>query len=93
MTLGEEVYMPIVITDRSTIKPGEIYEDPFYHPCLCVRVENKEVTGISLVDGSYPRAADLGASAVRKLTVEEAWEWRRRGPIDMNVPAEVRWWK
>ena len=84
--------MPTTILDATGIKPGEIYEDTLYHPCVCVAVENMEVTGISPIDGSYPRSADIGVSNVRKLTPEEAWLWRRCGPSDANIPKAHRWW-
>jgi hypothetical protein len=84
--------MPTTVTNVSEIRPGEIYEDTAYHPCLCIAVQNGEVTGISLVDGSYPRTADIGVSNVRKLTLEEAWRWRKFGPNDVVVPADHRWW-
>ena len=83
--------MPVDIT-VADIRPGDIYEDLFCHPCLCVKVENGEVTGISLVDGSYPRAAVIGIGDVRRLTLLEAWHWRRFGPKGTVVPVEQRWW-
>ena len=52
--------IPISRAEADQLKPGDIYEDPSYHPCLCLAVENLEATGISLIDGSYPRAADIG---------------------------------
>lgn len=60
--------------------PGDLYEDVFYHPCLCVVAceADDEIWGISLIDGSYPRSTSLGFSAPRKLSVEEAWELKRR---------------
>jgi hypothetical protein len=65
------------------ISPGDIYEDVFFHPCLCVGVEDGAAWGISLIDGSQPRTVDLGISGVRKLTVQQAWEWKQRGPEAM----------
>ena len=62
------------------ISPGDIYEDVFFHPCLCIGVEDGAAWGISLIDGSQPRAVDLGVSGVRKLTVQQAWEWKLKGP-------------
>jgi hypothetical protein len=62
------------------IAPGDIYEDVFFHPCLCIGVEDGAAWGISLIDGSQPRTVDLGVSGVRKLTVQQAWEWKQRGP-------------
>jgi hypothetical protein len=61
------------------VKPGEIYEDPFFHPCLCLGVNNGAVWGISLIDGSYPRTTDLGVSGVRKLSLQQAWENKLKG--------------
>ncbi|MDO7843282.1 hypothetical protein [Sphingomonas immobilis] len=60
--------------------PGDLYEDVFYHPCLCVAVdeENDGIWGISLIDGSYPRSTSLLFSVPRKLAVEEAWEMKRK---------------
>jgi hypothetical protein len=61
---------------RIGIQAGDIYEDSARHPCLCIEVdyENDEIWGISLVDGSHPRACSLLSSGVRKMTVEEAWK-------------------
>jgi len=84
--------MPTIVSSAADMIPGDIYEDTFYHPCLCLSVQNLEVTGISLVDGSYPRAADIGVSRVRKLTLEEAWHWRRFGSTDAAIPLDHRWW-
>jgi hypothetical protein len=84
--------MPQLVQSVADLQPGDLYEDSAYHPCLCVAIENMEVMGISLVDGSYPRADDIGASGVRKLTVEEAWQWRLHGPCDAEVSTENRWW-
>jgi hypothetical protein len=83
------------ISEPSEIRPGDIYEDSAYHPCLCIKVDGYSVSGISLVDGSYPRSEDLGPSGVRKLTVEEAWHWRRFGPTDPDVEISPKncWWK
>ena len=84
---------PISRGEADQLKPGDIYEDPYYHPCLCLAVENLEATGISLIDGSYPRAADIGVSDVRKLTLEEAWHWKMFGPRDAVISSEYRWWQ
>ena len=64
--------------EDTQIKIGDIYEDCDYHPCLCVGVDHEgddiAVWGISLIDGSQPRACSLSYCGVRKLTVSEAWE-------------------
>lgn len=63
------------------IRPGDIYEDGFFHPCLCIGVDDSSIAwGVSLIDGSYPRAADLDMDGVRRLTVAQAWEWKMKGP-------------
>jgi len=57
-------------------KPGDLYEDVFGHPCLCVGVSkaDDEIWGISLIDGSHPRACSLQRSDIRRLSVTEAWD-------------------
>ena len=84
--------MPVNVENFDDLAPGDLYEDGAFHPCLCVRVFQGGVTGISLVDGSYPRSADIGVSGVRKLTPEEAWRWRLKGPDDEEIPSASRWW-
>ena len=65
---------------QEDISPGDIYEDVFFHPCLGIGVEQGAAWGISLIDGSQPRTVDLGVSGARKLTIEQAWEWKLKGP-------------
>ena len=61
------------------INPGDIYEDGFYHPCLCFWSNDGFVFGVSLIDGSSPRETDMHMSGIRKISLEEAWlmksEW------------------
>lgn len=66
--------------------PGDIYEDAFGHPCICIEINLADDTiwGISLIDGSYPRSCSLAHDDVRKLSVTEAWELKR------NLPG-IRW--
>jgi len=71
--------MPEPIELSSSLKPGDIYEDPFFHPCLCIGEVDGAVWGISLIDGSYPRTTDVSMSGVRRLSVEEAWSWKMKG--------------
>lgn len=55
-----------------------IYEDCFFHPCLCTYVdEDGEVNGISLIDGSSPRGCDLYHCDVIILSVEDLLAIRR----------------
>lgn len=62
------------------VVPGDIYEDPFFHPCLCIGVDGGFAWGISLLDGTYPRTTDLYLSGIRRLTIQQAWEWKMKGP-------------
>ena len=84
--------MPIVISAPSDIAVGAIYEDAFYHPCLCIGNDGETVWGISLVDGTYPRSEDLQRSGLRTLSPEEAWIWRTKGPQDVELESKYRWW-
>lgn len=63
----------------SQFAPGDIYEDCAEHPCLCIGVseEDDEIWGISLIDGSYPRACSLAHCGVEKLTPQEAWDRKK----------------
>lgn len=69
----------VTSTTFEIIGPGDIYEDPFFHPCLCIGVDGSAVWGISLIDGSYPRTTELGLSGLRKLSPEQAWENKQKG--------------
>jgi hypothetical protein len=84
--------LPTDVRSAADLRPGDIYEDCAYHPCLCVRIEDDDVEGISLVDGSFPRSCSIQHCGVRRLSPAEAWEWRLNGPADTEVPPERRWW-
>ena len=60
--------------------PGTLYEDVFHHPVLCigVSIEDDEIWGISLIDGSQPRTCSLAHNAIRRISAEEAWELKQR---------------
>ena len=87
------------VREQLNLAPGDVYEDCAWHPVLCVSVdyENDEICGISLIDGTYPRSCSLRHCGVRKLTVEEAWEVRQKGPSDpearASISADKRWWR
>jgi hypothetical protein len=68
--------MPVPLHSYDQIKPGDIYEDCAFHPCLCISVNatEDELLGISLVDGSYPRACSIAHCGVLLLSIEEALE-------------------
>ncbi|MFZ2451474.1 MAG: hypothetical protein WAW36_13240 [Methylovulum miyakonense] len=79
-------------------KPGDYYEDCSYHPCICVSVEDDgdSVSGISLVDGSYPRSCSVKHCGLRKLTLDEAILWKQKGPQNLLEPwiplPDRQWW-
>ncbi|MCP4308373.1 MAG: hypothetical protein GY788_26535 [bacterium] len=56
-----------------SFQPGDLYEDCAFHPVLCVGVdeEEDEMWGISLIDGSQPRAVSPQHCGPLRLTVEE----------------------
>ena len=63
------------------IDKGMIYEDCAFHPVLCVEVHSDDsVSGISLIDGSYPRNCSLTSCGIVSLSVEEAVEIRKDFP-------------
>ena len=88
--------MPVEVHNASELARGDIYEDCAYHPCLCVSVGEPDdpdgVLGISLVDGSYPHSCSVEHCGVRRLTVDEALQWRSHGPSDVVLEPEYRWW-
>lgn len=84
--------MPIPISSGLDLEIGEIYEDVFYHPCVCIGRSDYEVWGISLVDGSYPRTVDVKVSGIQKLSPEEAWRWRLSGPENPDTEVKNPWW-
>lgn len=79
--------MPTALRNAEELHPGDFYEDCAYHPCLCTGTCMGMVEGISLVDGSFPRQCGVPQCGVRKLTLEEAIQWRFNGPPD--VPPEI----
>ena len=90
--------MPTEIYSARDISPGEIYEDVFFHPCVCVEITDFEIWGISLIDGSYPRTTDIQNSLPRKLSIKEAWIWKIKGPQDLDersikLEEKYKWWK
>ena len=82
----------------TSISPGDYYEDCSYHPCLCISVDEDSdgISGISLVDGSYPRCCSIEHCDVRKLTLAEVVLWKHHGPQRMGEPwtplPDKQWW-
>lgn len=73
--------MPEAVSHPGDIRPGDLFEDCRYHPCLCYDVsdDGESIFGISLVDGSTWQCSISGCG-VRKLTPAEAWRWKSEGP-------------
>jgi hypothetical protein len=84
--------VPSMVRTESDIRAGDFYEDCAYHPCLCIRVLDGEVSGVSLVDGSSPRSCDVSHCGIRRLTLEEALTWKFYGPPDVEIERERQWW-
>jgi hypothetical protein len=57
-----------------SFRVGGLYEDCGYHPCLCVVIDedDRDIQGISLMDGSGPRSCDLDHCGPQPLTVAQA---------------------
>lgn len=87
--------MPKRLESYKQIGPGDFFEDCAYHPCICVSVnaEDDEILGISLVDGSYPRACSVKHCGLQLLSLEEVMIWKLNGPAEGDVPKNKRWWK
>jgi hypothetical protein len=84
---------------RPRFKPGDIYEDWAFHPCLCTEVSYRDdmICGISLIDGSAPRTSSLIYGGIRKLTPTQAQLWKQKGPQDLDIawqptPDKQWWW-
>lgn len=83
----------------TSISPGDYYEDCSYHPCLCISVDEDGdgISGISLVDGSYPRSCSIEHCGIRKLSLEEVILWKQKGPQRLSeswtpLPDKQWWW-
>lgn len=64
--------------EPAAIRPGMIYEDCAFHPCLCTAVHSDgSISGISLIDASSPRCCDPAHCGVEILTVADLVEIRR----------------
>ena len=84
--------MPTPVNIPKDIRPGDYYEDCSFHPCLRIRVDDDELLGVSLVDGTYPRGCSIRHCGVRRLSLAEALHWKFFGPADQHVPDDHQWW-
>lgn len=66
--------LSVVAVDDRLFVVGGIYEDCAYHPCLCTEVDEDErdLTGISLIDGSLPRSCSIDHCGPEVLSVGQA---------------------
>lgn len=60
--------------DHDGFIEGGIYEDCAFHPVLCTTVdkEEREIQGISLIDGSLPRSCSIDHCGPEHLSVQAA---------------------
>ena|SRR5882724_2632199 len=84
--------MPTPVNIPKDIRPGDYYEDCYFHPCLCIGVDDDELLGVSLVNGTDPRGCSIGHCSVRRLSLAEALHWKFFGPADQVVPDDRQWW-
>lgn len=84
---------------KSKLQIKDFYEDCGYHPCICISIENDNVTGISLIDGGV-RSCGLHSCGIRILTFEQALQWKKYGPRASGTDEQSnidlikhKWWK
>ncbi|MFE4575975.1 hypothetical protein [Streptomyces chartreusis] len=56
------------------IRVGDIYEDCSFHPVLCTEIDDDGgvvLSGISLIDSTYPRSCDAQYCAPIRITIED----------------------
>jgi hypothetical protein len=86
--------MPKQVSKPGELRPGDLFEDCRFHPCLCIDANSTDdvdgVQGISLVDGTAC-GCSIRHCGLRKLTIEEAVHWKYHGPRDQEV--EDHWWE
>jgi ureidoglycolate lyase len=70
---------------QAPVKPGDIYEDGWFHPVLCLDTEGGVAFGISLIDGTYGHGGDVRMGGLRKLSLDEVREWKAKGPRQVRV--------
>lgn len=82
----------LAINGHAEFRPGDFYVGSFFHPCICLWIidDRQSIAGVSLVKGTYPKIEDLAHNYAHRLTPQEAWIWRTKGPqrdwADGTVP-------
>ncbi|MCE2570942.1 hypothetical protein [Motilimonas eburnea] len=82
------------INSEGIIKVGDYFESCCFHPCLCIEVDEygSNIEGISLIDGHIQNCSAVHCG-IRKLTIDEAIEWKKRGPQEIEgQQVENPWW-
>ncbi|MFI1280449.1 hypothetical protein ACH4U5_06725 [Streptomyces sp. NPDC020858] len=82
------------------IRVGDIYEDCFFHPVLCTEIDDDGwvvLSGISLIDGSFPRSCDAQHCWPIRVPVEEVMTikrdlagYTRRRIAELDTAASIR---
>lgn len=73
----------IEVIDRRNpagIRVGDIYEDCSFHPVLCTEIDDDGavvLSGISLIDGSFPRSCDGQYCSPIRIRVEQVMAIKR----------------
>lgn len=90
VTIPQDTPIPPRANRIGDIKPGDLFEDCRYHPCVCLSVDDGDgdgdgdgVRGVSLIDGS-----GIGCSVwhcgLRILAPAVADLWRKAGPVEVH---------
>jgi hypothetical protein len=69
------------MTDPAEIRVGSLYLDCFFHPTLCTYVdaEDDEIGGVSLIDGTTPRACSPQHCGPEPIDLERAMAIKKSG--------------
>ncbi|MGW3415681.1 hypothetical protein [Streptomyces sp. NPDC000888] len=62
------------------IRVGDIYEDCSFHPILCTDIDDDGgvvLSGISLIDGTFPRSCDARHCGPIRIAVEDVMAIKR----------------
>jgi hypothetical protein len=83
--------MAIRVSQPGELQPGDLFEDCNFWPCLCTETKGATVLGISLVNGRWVNCSIVHCG-LRKLTLDEAIQWKNSGPPDFELELEHHWW-
>ncbi len=86
--------MAEIIVSAGQIQVGDYFESCSFHPCVCIEVDEtgRNIEGISLIDGHIQNCSTTHCG-IRKLTIDEAIEWKKSGPQKSEgCDIDNRWW-